>query len=203
METTNILETLREETAPYHNEIEQNQYAKGIMDHSMTIEEYREYLERFYGFIVPLERQFADWPEWEEYDFDFKPRIKADLLEKDLLALSMDRKRLQTIPLCGDLPDVSSFSRTLGCLYVLEGSTLGGQMITRQLRQFLPIDPQTNAHYFNSYGQDVRTRWNEFRELLQRVSAEGADNGAHIVNTAKETFKLLNKWIKFRPDWRP
>ena len=57
MTATTIMERLKSETAHYHRQVEQNPYAKAIMNQTVTIEEYRTYLEKFYGFLKPLEDQ--------------------------------------------------------------------------------------------------------------------------------------------------
>ncbi|MFS0838507.1 biliverdin-producing heme oxygenase [Paenibacillus sp. 1P03SA] len=195
--TTTIVSRLREETASFHDRIEQNAYAKAIMDKSLTLETYKAYLEKFYGFILPSEKALGELPEWEVRGFDIESRRKAPLLESDLEQLGLTKGQIGELPLCASLPDVSTLPRALGYLYVLEGSTLGGQLITKQLKAVLSVDPEVNGRYFSSYGTDVRTKWTEFREfLLENVKEEEQDQ---VVAAAKETFILLDEWLKEAP----
>ncbi|MEY9093779.1 biliverdin-producing heme oxygenase [Paenibacillus sp. RC84] len=192
--TTTIVSRLREETAPFHDQIEQNAYAKAIMDKSLTIETYKTYLEKFYGFILPSEKALSALPEWEKLGFDIESRLKTPLLENDLEQLGLTKRQIEELPQCGTLPDVSTLSRALGYLYVLEGSTLGGQLITKQLKAILSVDPEVNGRYFNSYGAELRTKWSEFREfLLENVKEEEQEQ---VLAAAKETFILLDQWLK-------
>ncbi|GKS12279.1 biliverdin-producing heme oxygenase [Paenibacillus chitinolyticus] len=192
--TTTIVSRLREETAPFHDQIEQNPYAKAIMDKSLTLETYRTYLEKFYGFILPSEKALSTLPEWEERGFDIESRLKTPLLENDLEQLGLTKRQIEELPRCGNLPDVSTLPRALGYLYVLEGSTLGGQLITKQLKAILSVDPEVNGRYFNSYGAELRTKWSEFREfLLENVKTEEQEQ---VLAAAKETFILLDQWLK-------
>ncbi|SFB28932.1 Heme oxygenase [Cohnella sp. OV330] len=190
-----ILTQLKERTAPQHRRAEQNKYAAAMLDRTMTLEQYAEYLALFYGYILPLERAFEARPEWDELRFDIGARTKHRLIEADLHALGWDASAVADLPLCPSLPDLSSFPRILGSMYVLEGSTLGGQMQTKLLMKDLPVSPDTNARYFNSYGTDVRERWAEFRELLSEQARTGGDE-REMLAAAGETFDRLREWIE-------
>jgi heme oxygenase len=51
------------------------------------------------------------------------------------------------LPQYHDLPDIEDWPRMLGCLYVLEGATLGGQIISRHLQRTLHIDAINGAAF--------------------------------------------------------
>ena len=65
-------------------------------------------------------------------------RGKAVLLEQDLRNLGLSEEQIKQIPQCNDneLPDISTPARLFGYLYVIEGSTNGGQIMTKRLSQF-------------------------------------------------------------------
>ena len=48
MTASTIMERLKSETAHYHRQVEQNDYAKAIMNQTVSLEEY--ILAKFYGF---------------------------------------------------------------------------------------------------------------------------------------------------------
>lgn len=194
MTATNIMERLKSETAHYHRQVEQNAYAKAIMNQTVSIEEYQKYLEKFYGFLKPLEDQAVQQPFWENTGLDIAIRGKVGLLEKDLRNLGASEEEISQLPLCEDLPDISTPARLFGYLYVIEGSTNGGQIMTKRLSQFLPIEADRGLEYFNAYGAETRTRWSEFAGLLQQSLSSTEDHDA-MVHTASETFRLLDQWI--------
>ncbi|KLU54359.1 heme oxygenase [Paenibacillus sp. VT-400] len=194
MTATTIMERLKSETAHYHRQVEQNPYAKAIMNQTVTIEEYRTYLEKFYGFLKPLEDQAVLLPFWESTELDIEIRGKAVLLEKDLRNLGASEEEISQLPLCEELPDISTPARLFGYLYVIEGSTNGGQIMTKRLSQFLPIEADRGLEYFNAYGSETRTRWSEFTGLLQRSISNPEDHD-NMVHSASETFRLLDQWI--------
>lgn len=194
MTATTIMERLKSETAHYHRQVEQNPYAKAIMNQTVTIEEYRTYLEKFYGFLKPLEDQAVQQPFWESTGLDIEIRGKAGLLEKDLRNLGASEEEITQLPLCEELPDISTPARLFGYLYVIEGSTNGGQIITKRLSQFLTIEADRGLEYFNAYGSETRTRWSEFTGLPQ-LSISNPEDHDNMVHSASETFRLLDQWI--------
>src|SRR5262245_49822844 len=56
-----IAARLRQETAPEHAAIEA---ASGILHQGLTCDEYRRYLERWFGFLAPLEAELQRLQVW-------------------------------------------------------------------------------------------------------------------------------------------
>ncbi|MGF9695893.1 biliverdin-producing heme oxygenase [Paenibacillus sp. MABNR03] len=194
MTASTIMERLKSETAHYHRQVEQNDYAKAIMSQTVSLEEYKQYLEKFYGFLKPMEEQALDQPFWESTGLDYEIRGKATLLENDLRHLGSSEVDIAQLPRCEELPDISSPARLFGYLYVIEGSTNGGQIMTKRLSQFLPIEAGRGLEYFNAYGAETRTRWTEFTQQLVQF-ARSEEEQDDMVHTASETFRLLDQWI--------
>lgn len=191
--STRILERLREETAAQHERIEQNPYAKAAFDQTLTIDQYRSYLAKFYGFIKPVEEQLMEDEALNHMGLDMGIRMKSKLLEDDLIHLGMTPDEITHLPPCSRLPELRTRAQILGYLYVLEGSTLGGQVITKQLMKFLPLGPESGSRYFYAYGQETKLRWTEFREVLLSNATEDSDV---VIDSAIETFRLLDAWIR-------
>jgi heme oxygenase len=92
------------------------------------------------------------------------------------------------------MPDLSGVSRILGSMYVLEGSTLGGQIIARHFRRHVAgLEDGRGCSFFECYGPDVGTRWREFQGVLRAHSSPSADDT--MVAAAGETFVLLQSWL--------
>ncbi|QJC53145.1 biliverdin-producing heme oxygenase [Paenibacillus albicereus] len=188
-----IMERLRQETAEQHERMEENRYARGIMAGSLDRAGYRRYLELFYGFIRPAEERIYPDAQLQAQGLDEGARRKAPLLERDLQALGLGADEIGRLPRCGELPDLSTPARKLGYLYVLEGSTLGGQIISRKLAASLGLEPDSGLRYFHAYGDDTRSRWLEMRSLIQQGSQGQEDE---TVAAARETFALLERWVE-------
>ena len=65
----------------------------------------------------------------------------------------------------------SLIAEGIGCLYVLEGSTLGGQFILRALQERLGLSPDREARFFASYGKHVGSMWKSFGSFAEQYAA--------------------------------
>lgn len=183
-----ILAKLKEATRPQHDSLEGS---VDIMNRTLTLDGYKNLLRKFYSFHAAIERSLAE-TDWKSVNFDFDSRRKTEMLERDLAFLEIDKN---TIELWNDLPAVGEIPQAVGCLYVLEGSTLGGQVISRHLRQNFDLTPANGAAFFNSYGERVGMMWKEFAAFANDY-AQNADADEKIVNAAQQTFSSFEKCFK-------
>ena len=186
-----ILSALRAATGQTHQQLE------GAVDIGRRLHNpaaYRRLLEIFLGFYRPLERRLAGLRGWDVYRLDLSARRKTPWLEADLLALEPVAPGKNVPPDCMDLPRTDSLNRGFGCLYVLEGTTLGGRQITAMLQG--SAVPAGARRFFASYGAETGTRWREFIRALEDHARTTDDAGrAEIVWGAQETFACLQGWF--------
>jgi heme oxygenase len=102
------------------------------------------------------------------------------------------------LPQATDLPDISSAATGFGCLYVLEGATLGSQIIKRLLLQHLAISSENGGAFFNAYGDRVGDMWQVFRETVSQFSVAHPQTDDAIIKSAQETFVKLDAWFMRR-----
>lgn len=180
-----ILKRLKEETRVQHEEVEA---AVDVMNQMFDLEDYRRLLERFWGYYAAFEPQLPI-EELKAAGFDYSDRLKLPLLEADAnkLGLELDTHELE-------LPDISSVAKAFGSLYVIEGSTLGGQVISRHLKQQLEITAENGGAFYAGYAQETGPMWKAFGECLTRF-AEGKDVDDEVVASAKATFASITKWV--------
>ncbi|MFO0951245.1 MAG: biliverdin-producing heme oxygenase [Isosphaeraceae bacterium] len=183
-----LLARLRAETRAEHDAVERTLDLTGG---GLTLEAYCRCLERFYGFLRPLEARLASQGGLEAHGVDPGARQRTPLLAADLTALGVDD--LERLPLCGDLPDVSRPAEAFGCLYVLEGSTLGGQVICRQVNKLLGVTPETGGRFFRGYGEETGAMWQAFREALTAF-ADTPEARSRVIESALATFRSLRRW---------
>ena len=170
-----------------------------IMSPELTREAYCELVSGFYGFIAPAEESLLRSGAWEQTQINFSGREKTPILVKDLENLG------QPIPKA--IPEdaamnLSSPAKALGYLYVMEGSTLGGQFISRHLKKHLNLHAENGAAYFNGYGPETAVRWKEFCEALI-ASAASLNQDDAIVESARATFESLQQWLFPNPEAQP
>ena len=132
-----ILQRLREETSRNHSAIESQM---PVRDPSMSRETYCQLLTRFWGYYAPLEGLLRAEIEiyWPDQEYICSERAKVPHLEKDLQALGESRELLER---CTNLPQLKTPDQVLGCLYVIEGATLGGKIISKHLLANLGLGP--------------------------------------------------------------
>jgi heme oxygenase len=190
-ERIGILDRLREETSELHKKIEK---ALPVMRPGFQLPEYRLLVARFYGFYLPVERDLDRLRCLEEALPDWRKRRKTEWLHKDLLALGCTAREIAGLPFCDDVPATRAVPESLGCLYVLEGSTLGGQIISRHLQAALGLGPDNGGAFFRGYDLDSGPMWKVFRTAVPlAVTIEEHDR---TVSAAKETFHCLHAWLK-------
>src|SRR3954447_20368980 len=143
---TDLLHRLRTETREVHQALERD---LDLTQTASTIANYRRLLERFYGFYQPFEPAAIDALPSKLHSF-FEPRRKVPKLVKDLQFLG---SRPEDVEICSRVPALNGVE-VLGGFYVMEGATLGGQLISRHLEQALGLKDGKGYAFFSSYGSE-------------------------------------------------
>lgn len=189
------LETLREATRGEHERTE-GAIEDRFFDEGRGIdrEGYRALLEAFLGLYRPLEERLV--PASRRHLGSFGYRRRVDRLERDLRALGCSDAHLEEIPTLSrdELPDVDGSHRLLGCLYVIEGSELGGRVIRKRLEKELDEDALRADAFFGTDPGRVRERWTDFRAELERRLAPG-DPVEAAAEAARATFRAFRTWM--------
>jgi heme oxygenase len=180
-----LLFRLKRETEPQHEALERD---LALLDNVVSLHSYRALLMRFYGFYRPWES--ALYPFLEEHlPGSTSGRSKLPLLADDLRHFGCDLTSLPAASVAA--PD--SLPAALGSMYVVEGSTLGGQLISRHLATALNLPSVSGRRFFFSYGENVGPMWRAFRGVLLAHSTVEADE--IIIASARQTFISLHQWL--------
>ena len=181
---------LKAETRDLHEAVERE---VDVMREDLSDQHYLRLVCRFYGFYKPLESRLEGVAGLEEACPDLARRRKAPLLERDLATLSLSSGEIRDIPRCAILPEVLSPYDGLGCLYVMEGATLGGAIISRHVTARLGVTAEAGAAFFSSYGDGRGAMWKAFIACLDAVPA---DRHEDVVAAARQTFSRFTNWLK-------
>jgi heme oxygenase len=185
---------LRQETAKLHDHLDAQ---LPLLDPHLSIGRYRDVLEVFLGFYAPLEDNLTRLASSAFSPFELPLRLRAELIERDLLALGASRRQLAELPRCTDLPRLSCLEDLAGCLYVLEGACLGGQVIAPALQGRLGLDRENGASFFIGDAEATPARWNRVVGWLDSLPSDGA-RIEDIVASACSTFSALIRWVTRR-----
>lgn len=183
------MQQLRRSTRSAHDRIER---ALPVLDPGLTRARYVRLLQAFYGFYAPLEPLCMAAAGDFAAPLDLVARVKVPLLVADLCALGHSSGDVRALPTCLALPTVTSPSQAMGALYVLEGATLGAQIIRRHLQATLDVDAGSGAAFFVGYGDRTRDMWTLFGGHVDRVDGL---NLAGAIGAAIETFETLERWM--------
>lgn len=181
-----ILARLRLETRPFHEAVEANPFNQALTAGTVTTADTTRFLAKMYGFVALYETKLCNHatafgPAWQ-----LEQRYRAMLILKDLQQLGY----LKIPPLCPTLPPLDTHAQLLGAMYVLEGSTLGGQVIARNLEKLNILAPQ----YFSGRGSQTGPLWKSF--CLNLTAAAATEDPDVLVASASLTFQSLAAWLQ-------
>lgn len=163
-----------------------------FLDDDACEADFDAYLARQLGFYEPVEQRLCALCA-AAAKLDIEQRIKSPLIARDLLALGHTPRELATLSRCAeaDLPALTNLQQALGCLYVLEGATLGGRYVHHRLALRHPELVARAGSFLRCYGSETRARWLEFAQAL----AAYAEDAETILGAAQQTFSALHKWL--------
>ena len=97
-------------------------------DHYLTL------LKSLYSYYLPIEKcLYSLEKDFSRLGIDLNYRAKLTLLKADLIYLGLTKADVVNIEHYQSIPDINDINQAMGVLYVLEGSTLGAQIISKRL----------------------------------------------------------------------
>ncbi|MGC5703558.1 biliverdin-producing heme oxygenase [Pseudomonas sp. NFXW11] len=190
---SSLLQDLRTATATLHVALEKR---LPFFSERLDAHWYQRLIQAYYGFYQPLETALFDRGSLPP-DYDPGQRRKTPALTGDLRALGLDPAQIETLPRCSQLPPLTCSSACLGALYVLEGATLGGQILRREMARRLDLHPGNGGAFLDIYGSATGRRWKEFLGYLER-SPEDPGARRQAVSAAQSTFACFERWLEHR-----
>ena len=183
-----LSEELKEQTKINHQILEKKLVAQ--MKAISNKEDYAILLGLFYSFFGGLEIAMGKYP-----DLSFLPdqelRRKASALENDLKALQISLPKLASVE---TLPKIENHLQTIGAMYVMEGSTLGGKYIVKMIEKQLDTTDLSSLTFFKSYGDDTEKMWQIFKNALDNFPLTSTEKDI-VINAANDTFVTFNSWF--------
>lgn len=174
---------LKEQTKTLHDKVEEKLQSQKIMDKSYTLQDYHRLLKSNYHFLLEFEDAvFAHISAETTEQIHARERKKLPVIEKDLAAFqdlqSFSNKNIS----------IKNEAEALGILYVMEGSTLGGNIIAKNLAKN-PSFKDISYNYFGFYGEKTGFFWKNFKEVLEQ-KAENAD-AQDFLDGANRAYQFL------------
>jgi heme oxygenase len=179
------MQKLRQETQSDHEAVEGT---SPLMLQSLSIAEYVQCLRGFYGVVAAWEERVPKVaPLWLQPTL--AARQRKHLLQRDLASFGETQEEAGR-PI---LPEMADLPSLLGAMYVMEGSTLGGQYIARHVETVLHLSEGRGNSYFRGSGSQTGAMWKEFCEILKtRIPDEQTDA---VVVSVKAMFRTFGTWM--------
>ena len=155
-----FLTTLKSETAVSHKKLESLPISSCIVSPDMKMNDYAHYLRLMYDVHYDVEEKI--FPLLADLKIDLKERTKKHLIEQDLNFLRFKTNSPTPVFHTENI----SIPFALGILYVVEGSTLGGRFILKNLETIDGLDQGNGVAYFTGYGNKTGSQWKLFLNFL-------------------------------------
>lgn len=192
MQSSPFLQKLRSATTAAHQALEENSAAKVLMSPHVTLDAVEHYLKSMYGFVIGFEK--VVFPILENSLPQLSERRKTQLLDADLVISIHEIDKVPLLPSDVLTTQYDTLSKAWGGMYVLEGSTLGGQIITRHLQCILGEAITQKISYLTPYGSHTGIMWKNFLHYFSEA-ATGMCDEKEIIDSAVQTFSLIDNWI--------
>lgn len=160
-------DTLKEYTTEAHRRLDETALVKGLSSGTLPDDAYVALLGVYHRFFTHFERTMKTSHaeivrELGEFRFS-----KTGWLSEDLAKLGGEA--VPRSPCEYDFPESSA--GLAGCLYVIEGSTLGGFHLSKSGAKF----PADAGRFYGAYGKDTIPAWKSFIEWLEITVSEPDD----------------------------
>jgi heme oxygenase len=185
-----FIKDLRAGTQEWHEKLEELELSKSILKADIQPEDYKRYLAAMYGFVKPFESQA--YPALAAIVPDIEDRRKTHLMEQDLRALGYTDTQIAALPLADW--QAGTAAGNMGALYVMEGSALGGMVISKHIQATLGLDASNGASFFQPYGAALGAKWKAFLGVFTGYTQEH-QCAPEVISTATDTFKAIYHWF--------
>ncbi|WP_284461626.1 biliverdin-producing heme oxygenase [Chryseobacterium sp.] len=178
-----VSEYLKQNTANYHDAAEKLFNSEKIFNKTFTLEDYKKIIHTNYLLLLHSEDKiFTSLSEKYSEKLQLNERKKLSLIEKDLKSLSLNNQEVSH-----DL-EFNNEHEALGAMYVIEGSTLGGNVIAKQLSKTEGFDEVT-FNFFGCYQENTGPMWKNFKKVLDTEVRE--ENYNEVLSGAKKLYSFL------------
>lgn len=186
-----MLEVLNDATRPYHLEADAD-IERYLLREPVTVRGYQTFLERQYGFIVPLEAALAQTPGLPGI-LALRSRAKSHLIVRDLHGLGVRADVIGALPQCESIPVFRGSAAAVGWMYVAERPMLATAVLKSHLASVLPTEMFSASAYLSCYAGHVGTAWRELGEAMDALAVTPVIADL-IAEAARDAFRCLRRW---------
>jgi heme oxygenase len=186
-----ILTALREATGQTHKAVEK---LTPFFRAGFNRTSYLRWLDLMNGFYRVVDCTVDSSSFITECSWHYAAR--RELIAQDIACLAnrAPEDPADTTGILGPLQTIRTSGEVAGMLYVVEGSSLGGQVLLGVLSKSAGVTASAGASFFAPNGDNPLPRWAEYVQLLKNLSSIPG-NEPDVVHGARTTFTVLHDWI--------
>ena len=167
-QSQHLRQHLRSATHDAHVRLNRHPLLAGLTRPGYPDSQYRTVLVAYYHVYRELESRIRGHLGGCAQPFDYSSREKWPWLVADLAWFGENPEQRRPPRACA-APGIDSDAALAGVLYTLEGSTLGGQVISTHLAQHQGLSAERGARFFSGYGAQTEARWGQFWQWAATV----------------------------------
>jgi heme oxygenase (biliverdin-IX-beta and delta-forming) len=160
----------------FHQQIDQSSNLISLSRPDLSRTGYVRALSALASAHIPAEAAITLFFDTHSVAFDWECRKKSHLLLKDLQLLTQEKVDFSSLPAL----HINTLPELAGYLYVVEGSSLGGLHISRNIEKTLGIQAENGGAFFNAYGDQTLPRWRAVVAFIESVVAPNQTNQMHL-----------------------
>lgn len=159
--SSNFLNDIKSHTADSHKKLESLPVSSSILSPAMKVSDYTHYLSLMHD--VHQNTEELIYPIVSGIITDLNERRKKHLIEEDLSYLNHNKTATKCV---FDNRNIT-LPFALGILYVVEGASLGGRFILKNIITVPGLDKDKGTSYFKGYGEKTGSYWKSFLNFLE------------------------------------
>lgn len=185
---------LKKLTKPFHEELEECVFPKKLAAGKMTQGEYKNYMQVMHQFHSQTEPYFLEYSEWTEFGIEIHSRLRTQFLKEDLKNLGISDPQPFRPGLNVRRP--LNFAQSAGMLYVLEGSTMGGMILSKKADElFFDRLAGSCTRYFSAYREETIPKWQQYCSFLNNYYISHPDSEDDIISGACICFMTVKRFL--------
>lgn len=189
---TNLRTLLKTRTAAAHQRLDTHPAMAGLTSAGLSIAQYQRLLQTLAALYLRLEPLLDAAAEQLDSPLGYADRHKLPALQRDLAVFALPMPQPIELHVQLTLDTLPAYA---GVLYVVEGSTLGGQLIARALQRHLGLGPENGAAFYAGYGAQTGLRWQALVAFLDQLP-QTTQAQTLAVDAALQTFALFEQSLQ-------
>ena len=177
------LAELRTATSVSHSRLEKN---LNLFESVQTKPQYIKHLQKYYVWLSSAEENLHPFIEKWPLPHYFLNRRKLLLADLESLQAKLDENSFEK-----STPQYKNASEALGAIYVLAGSTLGGQIIYQHYSKKLGLSSKAGLSFYYGQGSNTGKDWQAFLKILESHFDQHPESIGDVSRGASLTFDSI------------